>query len=103
MRIITVERKKSFFGCAVVYQISCDGKTVSSVRNGKTVTFEVDDNSHIIQCFSTTPTSISSDRNGNVYGGGGTTTSDVINIPSGDQPIKLFVSQGFASLKLVQL
>ena len=35
-----------------------------------------------------------------MYGGGGTTVSDVVNIPSGSQSAELFVEQGWASLKL---
>ncbi|MCK9342858.1 MAG: hypothetical protein PHD85_01620 [Bacilli bacterium] len=100
MRNITIERKKSFFGAAVVYQVYCDGKVIASIRNGKKTLFEIDEASHSIQCILIVPNTFYGDGNGGMYGGGGTTVSDVVNIPSGSQSAELFVEQGWASLKL---
>ena len=100
LRKITIERASSFVGCAAVYQIICDGQVIASIRNGETKVFEIDEKSHTIQCCITSPTMIYGNGNGGVYGGGGTTVSDVINIPSGTQSAELFVKNGFASLKL---
>lgn len=99
-RKITIERASSFVGCAAVYQIICDGQVIASIRNGETKVFEIDEKSHIIQCCITSPTMIYGNGTGGVYGGGGTTVSDVVNIPSGTQSADLFVKNGFASLRL---
>lgn len=99
-RKITIERASSFIGCATVYQIICDGQVIASVRNGETKVFEIDEKSHIIQCCITSPTMIYGDGYGGVHGGGGTTVSDVVNIPSGVQSAELFVKHGFGALRL---
>ena len=98
-RKITIVRASKFVGCAVAYQVLCDGQVVATIRNGKTITFEVDENSHIIQCCAVAPTMIMGNEFG-VYGGGGNTMSDIINIPSGSQSAELLLKSGFASLKL---
>ena len=100
LRKISIERASSFLGCAVVYQIICDGQVIASIRNGETKVFEIDEKSHAIQCCITSPTMIYGNGNGGVYGGGGTTVSDVVNIPSGTQSADLFVKNGLASLRL---
>ena len=99
-RKVTIERASSFVGCAAVYQIICDGQVIASIRNGETKVFEIDEKSHTIQCCITSPTMIYGNGTSGVYGGGGTTVSDVVNIPSGTQSADLFVKNGFASLRL---
>ena len=99
-RKVTIERASSFIGCAAVYQIICDGQVIASIRNGETKVFEIDEKSHAIQCCITSPTMIYGNGTGGVYGGGGTTVSDVVNIPSGTQSADLFVKNGLASLRL---
>ena len=99
-RKVTIERASSFVGCAAVYQIICDGQVIASIRNGETKIFEIDEKSHTIQCCITSPTMIYGNGTGGVYGGGGTTVSDVVNIPSGAQSADLFVKNGLASLRL---
>jgi polysaccharide export outer membrane protein len=66
----------------------------------ETKVFEIDEKSHTIQCCITSPTMIYGNGTGGVYGGGGTTVSDVVNIPSGTQSADLFVKNGLASLRL---
>ena len=91
MRKVYITRKKKFNGCALIYQIKCDDNVVATIRNGKTVVLEVDNNAHTIQCFAESP--------GN-EGGYFTYYSDLINILPGTSDIKLVVKPRLVSLEL---
>ena len=99
-RTVTIERENSFFACLVVFQILCDGQQIATIRNGETKTFVINENSHTVQCCITAPTMIFGSGDGGIYGSGGTTISDIVNIPSGTKSARLSVKNGFASLKL---
>ena len=99
-RTVTIKREESFIGCLVVYQIICDGQLIATIRNGETKTFEINENSHTVQCCITSPTMIFGSGDGGIYGSGGTTISDIVNIPRGTKSARLSVKNGFGSLKL---
>lgn len=86
MRTILIERKKNFFKCLSVYEVYCDGKIVATLRNGAEVILEIDDNPHTIYCVSS--------------GGDSRTVSDLINIPSGSQSVKLIAKRLVGSIRL---
>lgn len=98
MRQVIIERKKTFFGGGV-FQVCFDGKVIGTIRNGKSISFAIDEESHLIQCIETSPVTVYGDKNG-ISGGGGTTVSDIVNIPSGSKSAFLFVEPGWGSLKL---
>jgi len=47
-RIITVSRKKAFFGCGVKVNIHIDGNVVASFKNGQSEGFAVDSRKHTL-------------------------------------------------------
>ena len=90
MRKITVVRVKAFVRCAVPISIACDGKPVVSVRNGDSVTFEVDENAHTVQCYLHTSGEFRTNGNGGFYGSsGGTEVSEIVRVPAGEKSVEL--------------
>ena len=98
-RTVTIKRLRKFVGCALVYQVFCDGQAVATLRNGETKVFEINEMPHAIQCYATVPTMVYGNGNG-IYGGGGPLVSDLVNVSGGNHSIDLFVKNGFNSLKL---
>lgn len=91
MRTVTLQREKNFLKAMSVYYVYCDEKLVGSVRNGQSISFDIDNNEHIVYCQVTVT----------MYDGdGGTTVSDVVKIPAGEESVNLLVSRGFRSLRL---
>ena len=89
MRLVTISREKKFLHCLSVFQVSCDGEVVATVRNGQEVTFKVNESSHRIQCF---------------YSHAGETGvkmyySDLIYVQEGVTNIKIMVRAGIGSIK----
>ena len=102
MRSITVVRVKAFVRSLVTIAIACDGKPVASVRNGSSVTFDVDENAHTVQCYLHTSGGFWSDGNGGFYGsGGGTETSDIVRIPAGECSVELKLHCRLFSMELI--
>ena len=97
-RTVAVERESDFRGALAVYQILCDGHVVGSVRNGDTTYFQIDENSHTVQCCKITPIHFDGE-----HGHGGTTISDVVVIPSGTLSAKLVVKPEWGSSLRLEL
>ena len=66
---LTLTRKKNFVGCLVKYDIYIDDVKVGKIKNGETVTLDVDAGSHKISIHKNNPVNIVIDKD---------TTADVV-------------------------
>ncbi len=92
MRTISFNREKKFVGCAVMFQVQCDGKLVCTLRNGESKSVSIDEEKHSIQCFADL-VDFETNITRRVY-------SDFIDIPSGTKNLNLNLKLGTNSIKI---